>query len=245
MKKIVIGIWIASIMASLAVASSHNAHWSYSKETGPTHWGDLSEKFFLCKEGKNQSPIDIDRVVEAELPKLDIVYSGNSVSVVNNGHTIKIETQGTNRVVVDGITFNLKQFHFHTPSENFIKGKQFPMEAHFVHLDKDNNILVIGIMFKEGKRNVALDKFLSKVSKKINQKVLLDEMFNPAELFPKKLDYYRFNGSLTTPPCSEGVRWIVLKNSVEASADQLEAMRKIMGKNNRPIQPINARYIIK
>ncbi len=253
MKKIATGVMVASLLLSgSAIASEHGhehekehkSHWSYSGDTGPAHWGDLKDEYFMCKEGKNQSPIDVNRVIEADLPKLDITYAGNAVSVVNNGHTIKVNTQGKNEIVVDGVTFTLKQFHFHTPSENTIKGEQFPMEVHFVHLDKDGNIAVIGIMFKEGKRNAAVDKFLSKLPKEINHIALLDEMFNPGELFPKKLDYYRFNGSLTTPPCTEGVRWILLKHEVEASKEQLSKMRKVMGKNNRPVQPLNARCIL-
>ncbi len=223
----------------------HNAHWSYSKETGPKYWGELKEEFFMCKEGKNQSPVNLNRFVEADLPKLKITYAGNAVSIINNGHTLKINTNQGNKIVIDGITFTLKQFHFHTPSENLIEGKQFPMEADFVHMDKDGNLAVIAIMFKEGNENSALKKILYQLPKEVNHVSLLAEMFNPGELFPRKLDYYRFSGSLTTPPCSEGVRWIVIKNPVEASKEQLEAMRKIMGKNNRPVQPLNARIILK
>ncbi len=251
MKRLITAVAAAGLLlGSGALASDHEhkehkgGHWSYSGDTGPAHWGELKDEFFMCKEGKNQSPIDISRVIDAKLPKMDITYSGNAVSVVNNGHTIKVNTEGSNVIIVDGVKFTLKQFHFHTPSENLIKGESFPMEAHFVHLDKDSNIAVIGIMFVEGKRNPAIDKFLSKLSSKVNEEKKLSEMFNPGELFPKQLDYYRFNGSLTTPPCTEGVRWLVLKATVEASKEQLDKMRKIMGKNNRPVQPLNARCVL-
>ena len=241
-----ISLIAAAMIASVAFAKGgHSVHWGYSGENGPAHWGDLDEKFLMCKIGKNQSPVDLNRFVEADLPKMQITYAGNAMSVVNNGHTIQVNTMGANTIKVDGVEFTLKQFHFHTPSENHIDGKSYPMEAHFVHLDKDSNIAVIALMFEEGAPNKAIDKFLSKVTKEPGEPVQLAEMFNPGELFPKNLDYYRFNGSLTTPPCSEGVRWLVLKHAVTASKEQLDAMRAIMGKNNRPIQPLNARCILK
>ena len=145
---------------------------------------------------------------------------------------------------VDGKKFELKQFHFHTPSENTINGKHFPMEAHLVHLNKNGEIAVIGIMFKIGKENKALKKFQNKISNKLNHKNKITSYLNPEELLPKTKDYYRFNGSLTTPPCSEGVRWFVFKDAVEMSKEQLKLFSNIMGKNNRPTQPINARKVL-
>ncbi len=222
-----------------------SAHWSYEGDTSPIHWGDLDPKYRMCKEGKNQSPIDLNRFVEAKLPKMKIHYAGHALNVINNGHTIKVNTDDLSKITVDGIDFILKQFHFHTPSENRIEGKSFPMEAHFVHLDKDGNIAVIAVMFEEGEKNKALEKILNENPKEVGKKIPLRESFNPGELFPNKLDYYRFNGSLTTPPCTEGVRWLVLKKTVKASKDQIEKMHSIMRNNNRPTQPLNAREVLK
>jgi len=235
-----------AISATKAVQKRlHSAHWSYSGSSGPEFWGDLKDEYFMCKDGKNQSPIDLNRFVEANLPKLKITYAGNAVSIINNGHTIKVNTNKGNKIEIDGKTFVLKQFHFHTPSENKIDGIQYPMEAHFVHMDKDGNLAVIAIMYKEGRENRGLKKVLYQLPKEKGHVSLLAEMFNPGDLFPRKLDYYRYSGSLTTPPCSEGVRWIVIKTPAEASKEQLDIMRKVMGKNNRPIQPLNARIILK
>ena len=243
-----------SMMVAAAIAfagvtgAGHHAehsHWGYNGKAGPEHWGELDPKFRLCKEGVNQSPIDLNRFIEAKLPKLKITYAGNARNVVNNGHTIKVETMGLNEVVIDGVPFRLQQFHFHTPSENKINGKQFPMEAHFVHKSDKGDYLVIAVMFKEGEYNKALEKILNDLDPKVGNKKQLHEMFNPGDLFPRKLDYYRFVGSFTTPPCTEGVRWIVLKNPVTASKEQLVKMHSIMGENNRPVQPLKARCILK
>ena len=236
---------LSGFLAISAIAASHHAHWSYKGESGPLHWGELDKKFFMCEKGVNQSPVNLNRFVEANLQKPKIKYSGHAESVVNNGHTIKVKVQGIDWIEIDGKKFNLLQFHFHTPSENKIEGKSFPMEAHFVHKSNDGEYLVIALMFKEGNENKALQKVLNDLDPKVGDEKQLKEMFNPGEFFPKKLDYFRYDGSLTTPPCTEGVRWIVLKNSVEASKEQIEKMHKIMGNNNRPTQPLKARVILK
>ncbi|NPA03629.1 MAG: carbonic anhydrase family protein [Epsilonproteobacteria bacterium] len=235
------------LFAGVTGEGHHADHpsWGYAKENGPSKWGDLAFEFHICKEGVNQSPIDLNRFIEADLPDLKIIYAGNATTVANNGHTIKVEVMGKDEVVVDGIPFSLVQFHFHTPSENKIKGKQFPLEAHFVHESPQGEFLVIALMFEEGEPNKALQKVLNDLNSTVGSKNLLHEMFNPGEFFPKKLDYYRYSGSFTTPPCTEGVRWLVLKNSVEASKEQIEKMHKIMGDNNRPTQPLKARCVLK
>ena len=240
MKKILSSI---ALISSFALASGN---WSYEGHTGPKYWGDLDEKFKMCKIGKNQSPIDINKnnLVKACLKPLKFEYNSKAKSVVNNGHTIKVSIEDGSYLYVDGKKFELKQFHFHTPSENTINGKNFPMEAHLVHISEDGEIAVIGVMFKVGKENSALKKFQNFISKTINKKKAINTYLNANELLPKNKDYYRFNGSLTTPPCSEGVRWFVFKEPVEMSKEQLKIFSKIMGKNNRPTQPINARKVL-
>ena len=240
MKKVLFSTLIAS---SFAFAS---ANWSYEGHTGPKYWGDLDKKFIMCKIGKNQSPIDINKqdLIKACLNPLKLEYNSKAKSVVNNGHTIKVSIEDGSYLYVDGKKFELKQFHFHTPSENTIDGKNYPMEAHLVHISKDGEIAVIGVMFKLGKENKALKKFQNSICSKVNKKKTISAYLNPSELLPKNRDYYRFNGSLTTPPCTEGVRWFVFKEPVEMSKEQLKIFSKIMGKNNRPTQPINARKVL-
>ena len=231
-----------SLLSTLMFASSH---WSYEGHTGPKYWGDLDHKFVMCKMGKNQSPIDINKnnLVESNLMPLNFEYKSIAKNVVDNGHTIKVSFNKGSYLYVDGKKFELKQFHFHTPSENTINGKHFPMEAHFVHLDKNGDIAVVAVMFEKGKENKALKVIEKSMPTKHQTKNI--GYLNGMDLLPKNKDYYRFNGSLTTPPCSEGVRWFVMKIPVSLSESQLKAFSDVMGKNNRPVQSINARKVLK
>jgi carbonic anhydrase len=228
---------------------SHVAHWGYKGIIGPQYWGDLSSEFRMCKEGKNQSPINIDTAAayETNLPPLRFSYDKETLEEINNGHSVQINVAPGNYVHIDGKDFELKQFHFHTPSENMINGEHFPFEAHFVHLDKDGNIAVVAVMFRYGKENEALKKFWAELPVHEGEKhpvVMSSETVEA--LLPKNKEYYRFNGSLTTPPCSEGVRWFVMKTPLEISKEQVAVFEKAMnGPNNRPVLPLNARTVLK
>lgn len=244
-----VGLWggFASEKAPMGEKIEH-PQWSYSGQTGPKYWGYLSPEYIMCAIGKNQSPIDLNEkyMVKACTRPLQINYVADAVKVLNNGHTIKVITLGKSYVVIDGRKFYLRQFHFHAPSEHTVNGEYYPFEAHFVHTDDEGNIAVIGVLFKLGKTNKELQKIWDYMPTKVGQENLLLTKVNPYLLLPKKKDYYRYNGSLTTPPCSEGVRWIIFKEPVEISAEQLNLFKEVMGfPNNRPIQPINARKILK
>ncbi len=238
--------------APLAVEAktSHSvpSHWAYTGHADPSHWGELSEKYHMCSEGKNQSPINISVTDSKDTNLKDIAFSykANSNSVINNGHTVQVNIDDGSTIMIDGITFQLKQFHFHAPSENQINGKNFPLEAHFVHLDKEGNIAVVALMFQEGETNTALKKVWSKLPLKAEEKTALTLNADDVNaLLPKDKSYYRFSGSLTTPPCSEGVRWFVLKQPVTISKEQVEKFTHTMHHaNNRPIQKINARKVL-
>ncbi len=221
-------------------------HWGYTGHSSAEKWAELSPKNKICATGKNQSPINVITSIDADLEALAIAYTNPSSSVLNNGHTIQVNMQAGNTLNIDGISFELKQFHFHTPSENNIDGKSFPLEAHFVHLDKDNNIAVLALMFEEGEANANLAKIWEKMPLKANEKnsIILEDI--ASVLLPSQREYYRFNGSLTTPPCTEGVRWFVLKTPVSISKGQVAKFLKVMKHpNNRPIQATNARVIVK
>ncbi|HDM8237518.1 TPA: carbonic anhydrase, partial [Vibrio campbellii] len=176
------------------------------------------------------------------MDEININYLGDAVSAIDNGHTLQANVEGNNTLLVDDKKFTLSQFHFHTPSENHINGKEYPLEAHFVHADKDGNLAVVAVFYKLGDENPALEQLLKHDFEK--GKTTSFAPVSIKSLIPSKHSYYRFNGSLTTPPCSEGVRWLVLKEVQTVSAAQVKAFMDIMGKNNRPIQPINARIII-
>ena len=163
----------------------------------------------------------------------------------NNGHTIQVNyPEGGNTLSVNGRTYTLKQFHFHVPSENQIKGRTFPMEAHFVHLDENRQPLVLAVLYEAGKTNDRLAPIWNVMPMK-EGKVNLDKAFDASTLLPKRLKYYRFAGSLTTPPCSEGVSWLLLKTYDYIDQAQAEKFTRAVGShNNRPVQPLNARVVI-
>ncbi|WP_457608120.1 carbonic anhydrase [Nitratifractor sp.] len=245
MKRIVQTLTGSALLCGALMAGGHGATWGYSGKTGPKYWGDLDPKFAMCKLGKNQSPVDITGTVKAELKPLNIDYRSEASEVLNNGHTVKVNFKPGGTLEVDGKRFALLQYHFHTPSETAIDGKLYPMEAHLVHADKDGNLAVVSVMFKVGATNADLDKILKKMPKKKGEKYSLASGLGAETLLPKIRSYYRFSGSLTTPPCSEDVRWFVMSEPVELSKEQLRDFEAVMGKNNRPVQPINARLIIR
>ena len=226
---------------ALSSTSVMAAEWSYTGEHGAENWGDT---FATCGEGKNQTPININQAVDADLRSLDIQYQGVVTGLINNGHTVQSEISGFNSLLVDGKEFDLKQFHFHTPSENYIKNRQYPLEAHFVHADEAGNLAVVAVMYEVGdKRDANLTKLLADIPGS-KEGVTLSNQVKLSELLPDTEHYYRFTGSLTTPPCSEGVRWFVLQEPVEASKKQLASLHDVMGDNNRPLQPINSRLVV-
>jgi carbonic anhydrase len=241
MKKIALALSISALLSGVAFAATPAApHWSYTGEHGPDHWKEVSE---TCGVGKNQSPINVTDAAKATLEPLTVTYGGMVTELTNNGHTLQAAVTGNNTLVVDGVTFELKQFHFHTPSENVINNHQYPLEGHFVHADKDGNLAVVAVMFEMGDNNPELAKLTATLPKS-GQTVKLAQAFAVKDLLPSITNYYRFNGSLTTPPCSEGVRWIVLQETKTLSKDQDKALMSMMGHNNRPVQALNARKVL-
>lgn len=237
------GFSLALLLTLGANASGTEVHWGYEGAGAPVKWGELKPEFHTCKDGVNQSPINITNYVDADLSDIPYDYKTGSTEILNNGHTVQVNIAAGSTIKVDGITFELKQFHFHTPSENNIHGKSFPLEAHFVHASKEGELAVVALMFKEGDENKILAKLWDKMPMEGGETHKL-EIKDVTSILPKEREYYRFNGSLTTPPCTEGVRWIVLKDSVTLSKAQKETFAKVMGHpNNRPIQKTNARLI--
>lgn len=240
MKKTQLAIASLSFLLSCSALAAEGK-WDYTGEHGVEHWGDT---YPTCAEGSSQSPVNITQSVEAELLPLDIQYQGKVSALTNNGHTVQAQVEGLNTLFVDGKSFELKQFHFHTPSENFIKNKQYPLEAHFVHADEKGNLAVVAVMFKaDSAYNKDLSKLLAVVPS-AHDEVELEAEVKPSQLLPDTEHYYRFSGSLTTPPCSEGVRWFVLQEPVPASSKRISMLSEAMGDNNRPLQPLNARVVV-
>ncbi|MCX7759766.1 MAG: carbonic anhydrase family protein [Hydrogenothermaceae bacterium] len=238
-------LFLSSLLVISTAVFAQDKHWSYEGETGPEHWADLAPENFWCKL-KNQSPVDISNTVEGQNPKLEISYKKEEdYKIINNGHTLQVNVPPANFVSLNGKAYQLIQFHFHSPSEHTIKGKNYPMELHLVHKSDKGELLVIGVMIKEGPSNGILREIFNQAPVEEGEKEL-KLPFNIYSLLPKNRDYYLYSGSLTTPPCTEGVTWIVLKTPITASKDEIEKFRTIMKHpNNRPIQPLNSRFILK
>jgi carbonic anhydrase len=227
-------------------AQHGDVHWAYVGEAGPENWGRLDEKFAMCSIGRNQSPIDLATSVRAELEPLRLDYVAGATDIQNNGHTIQVDYAPGSTLTIDGRSFVLAQFHFHTPSENTFNGKRFPLEGHLVHADKDGNLAVVALMFDDGPANPTLAGLWGAMPTKAGEKRSLPAGFNAAALLPADRGYYRFDGSLTTPPCSEGVRWLVLRNPVSISRAQVEQFAATLpSPNSRPVQPLNARLVVR
>ena len=237
---------IVGLCMMRVVSAGEKPHWGYVGLEGPEYWGEIDPAYSLCSKGKNQSPINLRRMVESDLLPMTVNYRSFGTEILNNGHTIQVKVQPGSTIEVDGHEFELNQFHFHSPSENTIDGHSYPMEGHFVHADKEGNLAVISVLFKTGEKNVELQKAWAHMPEKSGETRTLPTSIDPKVLLPHNLDYYRFNGSLTTPPCTEGVWWFVMKHFQAASEEQIETFaRTIDHPNNRPVQPIGARVILK
>lgn len=225
--------------------ASHAASWSYEGKEGPEYWGKLQPEFSTCDTGRNQSPINIDATVVASLKPLKVSQKFPAKDIANNGYTIQANFKDGNMLMIDDTAFKMKQVHFHAPSENTIRGKSYPLEAHFVHADAKGNLAVIGVVFKIGSANVGLEKLWKQLPNETGTPTTLKARVLASEMIPEDKNYYRFSGSLTTPPCSEGVRWLVMKTPITASKAQIDAFERAMRHhNNRPIQPLNGRVIV-
>ncbi len=226
-------------------STHHSGHWGYA-ENGPAAWGDLSPKFQTCKTGHQQSPIDIQRPSESGLAQLTFDYTPAPLHILNNGHTIQVNIQPGSQVQSDMHEFWLAQFHFHSPSEHTVNGKAYPMEIHFVHKNVDGELGVVGVLVEEGLHNSVLSDIWDHWPEEAGKKVgVADTEINPGDLLPKNRGYYRYMGSLTTPPCSEGVHWYVLNEPIQASASQIGAFLALIHENARPVQAQHGRFLIR
>lgn len=229
-----------------APAPAHGVHWTYQGDAGPDHWGDLAPEFAACKTGHMQSPVDLGVAAEIGHFMVRTDYRAGPLSVLNNGHTVQV-TFPEGSILSSGIArYKLLQMHFHTPSEETVYGIPYPMVAHLVHVDYAGNYAVLAVLFEEGAPNPELDKLI-KVAPRSEQGVqtLPNIVFDPNKLLPANLAVFRYEGSLTTPPCTEGVRWHVATHHATASAGQIAALHAIMGDNARAIQPLYGRLLVK
>jgi carbonic anhydrase len=243
MKKPLI-VALTALFATGAMAAEQQPHWNYQGKEGPAHWSQLAPGYETCAIGHAQSPIDIRDATRASLPRIMFDYQASPAEVVNNGHTVQVNLANAGGVEIDGEPYRLVQFHFHTPSEEHIAGRAFPMVAHFVHQAADGRLAVVAVLFREGEQNQALGQVFDAMPTRAGENVELAGSFAPQTLLPQQQGYYAFAGSLTTPPCSENVQWRVLKQPVELSQAQLAQFRHLYSMNARPIQPLNGREVL-
>jgi carbonic anhydrase len=224
---------------------AHAVHWGYEGEGAPAKWGDLAPANASCKLGVEQSPINLAGALPADFPKPDFDWrAARGGTVVHNGHTLQFDLSGAGGLSIAGVRYHLKQFHFHHPSEHTIDGKSFPLEVHFVHAAQDGRLAVVGVVFEEGPANPAIEPVWATAPLKPGKAVVAFEV-DVARLLPSDLSAYRYQGSLTTPPCSETVTWTVLETPISASKAQIQAFAALFPNNARPVQPLNRRYLLR
>lgn len=238
-----LGIALLAIgLGPVTATPTNHQQWGYTSPTGPDEWGNLDHNNTLCSTGTQQSPIDIKANTPGVLPVLDIHYPAGPVEVKNQGHTLEVTTENKGYVTLASGIYNLVQMHFHAPAEERIEGREYPFSAHLVHRDAAGNLAVITLLFDLGKKNKSLAPVLANMPRHEGESVILSNL-DLASLFPAKRDYYAYMGSLTTPPCTEGVRWQVVKAAGTVSAKQLMAFKQMFHMNARPIQPANDRTV--
>jgi carbonic anhydrase len=222
---------------------AEGSHWSYEGATGPEKWGGLDPTDAACSIGRQQSPIDIAGSVSAREPPLNIRWSKRPDTIVNNGHTVQLGFAAGNTLHIGDHTYALKQLHFHHPSEHLVEGERFAMEAHFVH-EASDGLAVVGVLIRPGKRNAVFEKIVGTMPSEEGPAVPADPAIDPRRLLPDDLTYFRYEGSLTTPPCSETVNWIVLARPIHVDEADIARFGKLYPMNARPTQLRDRRFIL-
>lgn len=220
----------------------HEKHWGYEGKEGPDHWGEVDA---ICQKGKAQSPVNLDVSLTHKSKELHFHYRPTKLDVVNNGHTVQVKADSGSYIEVDGMRYQLDQFHVHTPSEHTLHGRTLGGEVHLVHKDEGSGrSAVVGIWLDEDSslEHDALDAFWSHLLTKVGE-VKSDDTVNPNDFLPTVHKVFHYQGSLTAPPCSEGIEWFVMEEPIKVSSEHLAAFKRIFPHNNRPVQPLNDRTV--
>lgn len=238
-------ISVVSIAAHTRMArASEPVHWAYQGEAGPEHWGELSETFAACAEGNAQSPIDIPAAASVNPAEIVFNYEPSALNIVNSGHTIRVDYDQGSAIELEGTRYPLLQFHFHALSEHTIAGAHRDMEMHLVHQSADGVYAVVGVMIKRGAENPAYSALLNAMPAQVGEVQTIEgARVRATDLLPQARTFYRYDGSFTTPPCTEGVRWVVLNEPVELSSAQVALFEQLYSTNYRPVQPLNGRAL--
>ena len=240
-----LGVMCILLVAVFTSAQQTPPHWEYKGKDGPKNWGKLDPRYSNCSMGHLQSPINITGAKKSDLPALIFDYKLVPLNIINNGHTIQLNYAPGSSLTVGGKTYTLKQFHFHHPSEEHVNGHGFDMVVHLVHSDGEGHLAVVAVLLQRGDASAFIGTIWKHIPEEMEKTVdVPDVILNVKDLLPTDQGYYTFAGSLTTPPCSEGVTWFVLKTPVSLSANQLAEFAKLYPRDARPIQPINGREIL-
>jgi carbonic anhydrase len=233
---------VAVLLAAAAPAMAQEVEWDYDGERGPDHWGELTPAFATCTTGQLQSPIDLRDAEDSEAPRIRASYRPTPLELENNGHTLESVPEEEQTLRIGGKEFGLAQFHMHVPSEHTVTGRRYPLELHFVHQATDGERAVLGVLVKRGERNETFGRL--PLLREEGQTETVEVPFNLRALMPRRLAAYRYLGSLTTPPCSEGIRWNVAVEPIELSRRQIARVRDILGSSARPLQQRDGRELI-
>jgi carbonic anhydrase len=241
------GLAFCPVCAKVGFAADEaheQAHWSYEGVESPTHWGDLNAADRVCGIGRQQSPVAIDETISARLPRLRFAWAPQADTIVNNGHTIELNFADGGLLKVGSNAYKLVQFHFHHPSEHLVGDKASAMEIHFVHRHESGSLAVVGVFVTPGKRNAAFARVMGAAPQSSGDPVKTAAAINPLDLLPAARGYYRYEGSLTTPPCSEIVEWMVLKTPLTVAESDIAAFARLYPMNARPAQQLDRRFVL-
>jgi carbonic anhydrase len=232
-------------VATAEPEADRSTKWSYTGANGPAHWGSLNPAYHVCSTGRRQSPINLVRPARGRLPRLRFSYRNSSFAMDNNGHSVEADPGLRNIVTMSGVAYQLLQLHFHAPSEHRVDGRSFALELHLVNDSSTGRLLVLGVLIRPGRANPAFDRLIAALPTTPGQRRRLTGL-NPLSLLPEKGlgARYAYSGSLTTPPCTEGVGWNVFAAPVELSPAQIRRFTVIYNHNNRPLQPSNGRAVL-
>ena len=223
-------------------AANGTAHWGYTGEGAPERWAELSPEFRTCATGTRQSPIDIREGIRVDLEPIKFDYKPSAFRIVDNGHTVQVAQYG-GAISVSGKTYELVQFHFHKPAEEKVNGRSFDMVAHLVHRADDGKLAVVAILMEKGSEHPFVQTLWNNLPLERNLEMSVAQSIDLNGLLPENRNYFTYMGSLTTPPCSEGVLWLVLKQPIQVSADQVAIFSRLYRNNARPIQSASGRLI--
>ena len=239
-------VCMLALAALVAPAAAQDHHWGYEGDGDPSHWGDLAEEYKECGIGQEQSPIDIvpANAIQADFRPAEVHWTAFAPAIVDNGHAIQVNTNGKGGYAeLNGVSYELLQFHFHHKSEHTVDGFHSPLEVHFVHKSEAGDLLVLGVLMNEGSASAALEAVQS-AWPAVGAEVDSEAMLDPANLLPAGTASFRYQGSLTTPPCSQTVTWNVYAEPVDISGEQIALFASRYANNARPVQPLNRRFLL-